>query len=251
MRSSSAAARWGFTMARTALTRATAIWTNGIGSSAPCIARPKFMKGNSALAKYVVNGWELDGIVTLASGRPSFESVSFSSTTNLPQAFTGTLNGLGGDNRVPFLPNNPLRIDPITRGGCSHFEEHSDRGEDEPLSDVRGVQCEQHDQQHRVFLRVVSPQRTKGQPQRPTSSLRLARRRRRQRCAPTTPGLGTASAGSRTGPTPAAVRSACVSRSKLLVLCFQEGRLQRRPLSRLPDHYADRAIEHLPKKDLT
>jgi hypothetical protein len=80
------------------------------------IARPKFMKGNSALARYVVNGWELNGIVTLASQRPNFESISYSSTTNVTTLipFT-TLNGLGGDNRVPFLPNNPLHIDPITR----------------------------------------------------------------------------------------------------------------------------------------
>jgi len=79
------------------------------------IIRPKFTKSNSAFARYVINGWEWNGLLTLASGRPSFESVSFSSTSNLPQAFTGSLNGLGGDNRVPWLPNNPLMIDPITR----------------------------------------------------------------------------------------------------------------------------------------
>ncbi len=78
------------------------------------VARPTFIKSSTGFARHLVNGWELDGILTLASGRPSFESVSFSSTTNLPQAFT-TLDGLGGDNRVPWLPNNPLRIDPITR----------------------------------------------------------------------------------------------------------------------------------------
>ncbi|HVO98870.1 MAG TPA: TonB-dependent receptor [Bryobacteraceae bacterium] len=78
------------------------------------IARPTFIKSSTNFARHIVNGWELDGILTLASGRPSFESVGFSSTSNLPQAFT-TLNGLGGDNRVPWLPNNPLRIDPITR----------------------------------------------------------------------------------------------------------------------------------------
>jgi hypothetical protein len=81
------------------------------------IARPKFWKSDSALAKYVVNGWELTGLLTLASGRPTFESVSFSSTTNVSNllAFTGSLTGLGGDNRVPFLPNNPLMIDPTYR----------------------------------------------------------------------------------------------------------------------------------------
>jgi hypothetical protein len=79
------------------------------------VARPKFMKSDNWLAKYVVNGWEWTGLLTLASGRPSFESVTFSSTTNLPQAFTGSLDGLGGDSRVPWLQNNPLHIDPTYR----------------------------------------------------------------------------------------------------------------------------------------
>jgi hypothetical protein len=81
------------------------------------IARPTFIKSNSAFARYVVNGWEWNGMLHLASGRPNFESVSYSSTTNVSNllAFTGTLNGLGGDSRVPWLPNNPLMIDPIYR----------------------------------------------------------------------------------------------------------------------------------------
>lgn len=79
------------------------------------VARPKFLKNNSALAKYVINGWEWTGLLTLASGRPVYEYVNFAPTTNLPQAFTGSLDGLGGDNRVPWLPNNPLRLDPTTR----------------------------------------------------------------------------------------------------------------------------------------
>jgi hypothetical protein len=77
--------------------------------------QPVLLKGDNLFAKYIANNWQLNGILTLASGRPSPETVSFSSTTNLPQAFTTTLDGLGGDNRVPFLPNNPLMIDPITR----------------------------------------------------------------------------------------------------------------------------------------
>ncbi|HWC96807.1 MAG TPA: TonB-dependent receptor [Candidatus Sulfopaludibacter sp.] len=79
------------------------------------VARPKFTNSTNAFAKNVINGWELTGLLTLASGRPSFESVSFSSTSNLPEVFTGTLDGLGGDNRVPWLPNNPLRLDATTR----------------------------------------------------------------------------------------------------------------------------------------
>ena len=82
------------------------------------IVRPTLIHGNSnKLAKAVLNGWEWNGLLTLASGRPNFESVSFSSTTNVSNllAFTGSLTGLGGDSRVPWLPNNPLMIDPIYR----------------------------------------------------------------------------------------------------------------------------------------
>jgi hypothetical protein len=79
------------------------------------VAKPTFMKSDSKFARYVANGWELTGLLTLASSRPNFESVTFSSTANLPQAFTGSINGLAGDTRVPWLPNNPLRIDPIYR----------------------------------------------------------------------------------------------------------------------------------------
>jgi hypothetical protein len=81
------------------------------------IVKPTLWHSNNALAKYVVNGWELDGIVTFASGRPNFESASWGSTTNVSnlEPFTGTINGLGGDNRVPWLPNNPLMIDGVTR----------------------------------------------------------------------------------------------------------------------------------------
>ncbi len=85
--------------------------------SGTLIARPTFLHNDRAFAKYVVNGWELDTIVTLASGRPSFESVTWASTTNVSNLlpFTGSINGLGGDSRVPWLPNNPLMVDPITR----------------------------------------------------------------------------------------------------------------------------------------
>jgi hypothetical protein len=82
---------------------------------------PKPMSGNGLFAKYIANNWQWNGILTLASGRPAPEYITWSSTTNLPQVFTGTsgsLNGLcssGCDNRVPWLPNNPLMIDPITR----------------------------------------------------------------------------------------------------------------------------------------
>ena len=81
------------------------------------IIRPTFLHGGSALARSIVNGWEWNGLLTLASSRPNYESVGWSSTTNVSNllAFTGSINGLGGDSRVPWLPNNPLSIDPIYR----------------------------------------------------------------------------------------------------------------------------------------
>jgi hypothetical protein len=78
------------------------------------VATPTFMKRDSKLAKYFVNGWELAGLVTLASSRPAYESVTISSTTNMGWlAFDSSLDGLGGDKRVPWLPNNPLHINSI------------------------------------------------------------------------------------------------------------------------------------------
>ena len=81
------------------------------------IARPTFVKSGSKFAKALINGWEWNGLLTLASSRPAYESVGFSSTTNVSNllAFTGSLDGLGGDSRVPWLPNNPLHIGPISR----------------------------------------------------------------------------------------------------------------------------------------
>ena len=78
-------------------------------------AQLNFLKSSNRFFKYVVNNWDWNGILTLASGRPSAETVGFSSTTNLPQAFSGSLNGFGGNSNVPWLPVNPLMIDPITR----------------------------------------------------------------------------------------------------------------------------------------
>jgi hypothetical protein len=78
-------------------------------------AQPKFTRSNSRFDRYVVNNWQWNGILTLASERPSAETVSFSSTANLPQASSGSLDGFGGNSMVPWLRTNPLMIDPVTR----------------------------------------------------------------------------------------------------------------------------------------
>jgi hypothetical protein len=78
--------------------------------------RPTFTKSTSAFAKYVVNGWELSGITTLASAHPVSATVNAPGTgagavfPGVTLAY-GTLNGSGGWNRVPFLPVGSINID--------------------------------------------------------------------------------------------------------------------------------------------
>jgi hypothetical protein len=158
------------------------------------IARPKLLNSNSAFAKYVVNGWEWSGFLTLASGRPNFESVSFSSTANLPQAFTGTLNGLGGDNRVPWLPNNPLLIDPITR-----FDTRLSKNF--PIREKMSITLlfEAFNLTNTVSNTGVSTSgftaANKGTATAPIFVVAPCANATATACAPTTPGLGTASGG--------------------------------------------------------
>lgn len=78
--------------------------------------QPRLDRGNSALVKYLINGWQLSTITTLASAQPVSATVNSVSTS--PNAiFPGitlagsTFNGSGGWNRVPFLPVNSLDID--------------------------------------------------------------------------------------------------------------------------------------------
>jgi hypothetical protein len=78
---------------------------------------PKFTKSDGAVARYLVNGWELSTITTMASSKPATPTVSVSGTTQfagkvMPNA---SLNGSGGWSRVPFLPVGSLDIDRIFR----------------------------------------------------------------------------------------------------------------------------------------
>ena len=158
------------------------------------IARPKFTKSTSAFAKYFVNGWELTGLLTLASGRPNFESVSFSSTANLPQAFTGTINGLGGDSRVPWLPNNPLMLDPTTR-----FDTRLTKNIPIHEKMSLGLSFEVFNLTNTVSNTSVSSQgftaANKGTAAAPNFVIAPCASATATVCAPTTPGLGTASGG--------------------------------------------------------
>jgi hypothetical protein len=78
--------------------------------------RPTFTKSTSAFAKYMVNGWELSGITTVASAHPVSATVN-AAGTGAGAVFPGvtlaysTLNGSGGWNRVPFWPVGTINVD--------------------------------------------------------------------------------------------------------------------------------------------
>jgi hypothetical protein len=79
--------------------------------------QPTFTQSNSAFARYVINGWQLSGITTLASAHPVSATVNVTNATQ----FTGqtmtysSLNGSGGWNRVPFWPVGSLNVDQVYR----------------------------------------------------------------------------------------------------------------------------------------
>lgn len=77
---------------------------------------PKFTESNAAWAKYLVNGWQLSALATLASAQGSTPTVNVSGTqfTGISLTYT-TMNGSGGWNRAPFLPVTSLPIDTIKR----------------------------------------------------------------------------------------------------------------------------------------
>jgi outer membrane receptor protein involved in Fe transport len=67
---------------------------------------PTFTRSNSVFARYFVNNWALAAITTLASGRPT-GSPTIRVTDKGPVSnilSTSSINGFGGNFRVPFLP---------------------------------------------------------------------------------------------------------------------------------------------------
>jgi len=70
---------------------------------------PTFMHSDNALAKYVVNNWQLSSITTLASGRPTGSpSIHMNDTPTAMLYSADALDGFNGNFRVPFLPVNSL-----------------------------------------------------------------------------------------------------------------------------------------------
>lgn len=76
---------------------------------------PTFTKDTSWASRYLINGWQLSQITTIASPQFATATLRVSGTPFTGAAFNTTVNGLGGTNRVPFLPFNTLPIDEIYR----------------------------------------------------------------------------------------------------------------------------------------
>lgn len=76
---------------------------------------PKFTNSTAPGARWLVNGWQMSGIVTLASAQPLTPTMRISGSPFTGAAFNTTLNGFGGTNRVPFLPFASLDIDQTYR----------------------------------------------------------------------------------------------------------------------------------------
>ncbi len=75
------------------------------------IWRPNLTASQSPAAKWLLNGWELSTITTMASAEPATATVSGAAFPGVSLAYTSTLNGSGGWSRVPFYPVNSYDID--------------------------------------------------------------------------------------------------------------------------------------------
>lgn len=78
---------------------------------------PVFTHSSSALARYLINGWQLSTIGTFQSSpavTPSVQITSAFTPTGFTSAFNNSLNGYA-IGRVPFLPLNSVNIDQIVR----------------------------------------------------------------------------------------------------------------------------------------
>jgi hypothetical protein len=72
------------------------------------VEQPTFTHRDGAFYKYVVNNWQLSAITTLASGRPTTAQIRTTDTAVPGMAYTTSIDGFGGNFRVPFWPVNSL-----------------------------------------------------------------------------------------------------------------------------------------------
>jgi hypothetical protein len=82
---------------------------------ATAIYMPTFMKSDSAVAKYLVNNWQLSTVATFASAQNQTPTIFVSGNPFTGAAMNTSLNGFGASSRVPFLPAASLDIDQIYR----------------------------------------------------------------------------------------------------------------------------------------
>src|SRR6202042_959357 len=79
------------------------------------VEQPTFTHRDGAFYKYVVNNWQLATITTLASGRPVTAQIRTSDAAVPGMAYTTSIDGFGGNFRVPFWPVNSLYTPPAYR----------------------------------------------------------------------------------------------------------------------------------------
>jgi len=73
--------------------------------------RPKPLPDDSALARYIVNGWEFSALGSYASGEPvtALALPVGQQFSQITMVYTSTLDGFGGWNRVPFVSAGTLK----------------------------------------------------------------------------------------------------------------------------------------------
>ena len=79
------------------------------------VEQPTFTHRDGAFYKFVVNNWQLGAITTLASGRPTTAQIRTTDTPVPGMAYNTSINGFGGNLRVPFWPLNSLYTPPAYR----------------------------------------------------------------------------------------------------------------------------------------
>ena len=106
--------------------------------------------------RWLVKGWQLSQITTLASAQPATATIFISGAPFSGAAFNTSLNGFGGSNRVPFLPFNSLDIDQGVSCRCAFDEGAAVHGACSRLPEPGSVQRLQYAIQHVREYRSLS-----------------------------------------------------------------------------------------------
>jgi hypothetical protein len=79
------------------------------------VEQPTFTRRGGSFYKYFVNNWQLGAITTLAAGRPTTAQIRTTDTPVAGMAYNTSIDGFGGNFRVPFWPVNSLYTPPAYR----------------------------------------------------------------------------------------------------------------------------------------